>query len=617
MPDLKKAKALACLSQLCFFCMLGISVSVDAADNTSTKANAEDRALLAEAKSILQKVPTTTDLKPLLAQADALMDKVIDTVPIERPVPYIQAAVARRAVLFFGQISADQRAALSPLLKINPPFITKFLLMLKPQDDPVAVATQLIKLLSQRKDAVLTFSNLAVAISVVHDVPLKRQIVENEAKAPDSIAIFDYYVTQRKKMTFDIVQTPPQILIWMVDTTASIPEMQWALNRYASKRQVGRVYFEITYDKNHFYRGIPKKVTQVGFNLPNIRKYGGVCADQAYYAMAVSKAIGIPSCMAKGERSQVFHAWVGFLESKGKFTGWNFEHGRYAAYRHMRGTVTNPQTFENIPDSYVGLTAAWMGMTDQKRWETVAMTDALDRLVNQRMVGKNGAGQSDPSDQADSGAQQAQQAMTLFGAIHQRNPGYDRAWLLVGDLAQRGVLNTQQKSSVGGQLMRSIGKNYPDFTIAVLKKIIASVKDINEQEQLWQSAFREFGRRKELAAEILLARAHMWDQAGQTVKAGQYYLDILNQYANDGPFVIEALLRTEEQLKKAGLTARIPRLYQQTLARIFKPGKYNPQFRKLSNWYRVASLYHQRLLDAGLKSQAARVLQMIDKELKG
>src|SRR5205807_3987797 len=122
---------------------------------------------------------------------------------------------------------------------------------------------------------------------VVHhgDKPLERHINENTAKGADPIEIFDYYVKNESRMYFGIRNVPAELLAYVVDTTASVEEMGWALQKYAGDKEVGKRFFDVKYDYDNFRKGTPKKITTLGFTLPNILKYGGVCADQAYFAM--------------------------------------------------------------------------------------------------------------------------------------------------------------------------------------------------------------------------------------------------------------------------------------------------------------------------------------------
>ena len=505
-----------------------------------------------------------------------------------------QAAFEKRRIAFLKALPASQRETVESLLQKHQRLSRLLLFSIRPEDKPKGAASLLNKMAESRTEALEHFPTLVAAIVLVHDEPMERHVVENKAASPDPMQLLDYYIRHRKRLVMDPKRLPPGLCIWMVDTTASIDQMQWALKRYAGHRLVGKTYFDLAYDSRHFYRGIPKKVTQAGYTLANLKRYGGVCADQAYYAMTVGKAIGVPTAMAKGQRSQIFHAWVGFLQAGGNRAAWNFSEGRYRSYRNMRGVVLHPQTRKNVPDAQVALSASLYSLEDERRWDAVALTDALRQLIDSKQI-------------------EVERKLTLFDRILERNPFYTEAWFAIADLARSGQLNLDQKKQIAKKLMRHTGNRYPDFTMRVLKPMIASVELVDEQEKLWAAAYRLFAPRKELAAEVLMARAAMWQKQGQTATAGRLYEDVIKRYANAGPFVIEALKKTEQQLVQLGKAKAVPLLYKQTLERTRTPGKFAPQFRKLSNWYRVAVLYKKKLQAAGLDNEAEALQARIDK----
>ena len=67
-----------------------------------------------------------------------------------------------------------------------------------------------------------------------------------------------------------------ELLEYVVDTTASIDDMNWALAKYGGDRNVGHHFFDVPYDYDNYLHATPKKITTLGFTLPNILKYGGV-----------------------------------------------------------------------------------------------------------------------------------------------------------------------------------------------------------------------------------------------------------------------------------------------------------------------------------------------------
>jgi hypothetical protein len=104
-----------------------------------------------------------------------------------------------------------------------------------------------------------------------------------------------------------------------------------------------------------------------------------------------------------------------------------------------------------------------------------------------------------------------------------------------------------------------------------------------------------------------MSQAKMWLKTEKMEKAGQCYEDVINRYANAGPFVVDALGRAEQILRKAKDGRRILMLYEKARGQIEKPRDMAPEFARQSNYYRVGKLYAQRLQEAGLSNDAAKV----------
>ena len=71
------------------------------------------------------------------------------------------------------------------------------------------------------------------------------------------------------------------------------------------------------------------------YTFAEIRKEGGVCRDQAYYAANTAKVMGIPAVYAVGDGDRGPHAWVVSNDSE---TQWN----QINNYGYKTGTYANP-----------------------------------------------------------------------------------------------------------------------------------------------------------------------------------------------------------------------------------------------------------------------------------
>jgi hypothetical protein len=418
-------------------------------------------------------------------------------------------------------------------------------------------------------------------------------------------------------MFFGIRNVPPELLEYVVDTTASIDEMTWALNRYAGDRNVGRHFFDVPYDYDAFRKGTPKKVDTLGFTLPNILQYGGVCADQAYFAMEVGKAIGVPTAYDSGASGDVSHAWVGFLQTDGRNGWWNFETGRYQAYQGVRGSVTDPVTRKRIPDSYVSLLGELIGTKPVDRYNCVALTDAADQLVQWQKDGKTPEIAAPATDltglRPSPRKPDAATVLALIESALHQSAGYAPAWFTVRDLAAADQLTQADKSHWADLLLRLGAKRYPDFTLAILAPMVSTIPDPKEQDRLWANViFPLFQNRFDLAASVRMHEAEMWESHHQPDKAGLCYMDVVERYANAGPFIIDALRGAEKLLNETHRGDKVVTLYAQTWAKTKKPTDGAAQFMTQSNWYRVGKLYAKKLHAAGDERNA----RLVDAELE-
>jgi hypothetical protein len=394
--------------------------------------------------------------------------------------------------------------------------------------------------------------------------------------------------------------------------TGSIDELNWALAKYAHDDEIGKHFFDIKYDYTHFHTGAPKALTQRGFTLQNIMDCGGVCADQAYFAMEIGKAIGVPTAYASGASSNGSHAWVGFLQSNGRRGWWNFSSGRYDAYKGVKGRVMDPQTRQGISDSDVSLLAEIIDTKPLDRQTAVALVDAANRLLE---LEKNGTLPTIP-DGAPDGLRKTPRpanytaALAMIDSALKQYDGYAPAWFAIRDLATADRLSKVERRRWAERVIELGSIRYPDFTLNVVGPMIASVDDVKEQDQLWKNAFTIFQKRFDLAADIRMQQGAMWEAAKQPAKARECNQDVINRYANAGPFIRDALLAMERLIDESGKSGDVLKLYEVTWQHITPPKERNRNFAQ-SNWYQVGMRYVQKLTEAGDAAKARTVEDQI------
>ncbi|MBY0309486.1 MAG: hypothetical protein K2Q09_12150, partial [Phycisphaerales bacterium] len=406
---------------------------------------------------------------------------------------------------------------------------------------------------------------------------------------------------------------PAELLVYMVDPGAQLDELAWALDGYGGQREIGPRYAEIKYDNDHFERGKEKKVSAEGFTLQNIKRYGGICADQAHFASTVGKAVGVPAVVDAGQGQGVAHAWLGFLKVTTRGAEWNFDAGRYAEYEGVRGSVTDPQTDAPIPDGTLALTAETLNVAERVRWASTAMVDGARRLAKLAGAPVTAGlelpvtGLTRTSAPADRLAL-LKSSLTLFSA----NP---RAWNALRAMAADKELTLDQKKEWAGALQTMCGDRYPDFTLAILAPMVETIDDTGQQGAVWEALFRRWrGPRPDLAAEVLIEQGNMWDKAGDPARAYYSYTAAAYQFLTKSPSAVEALDLCEALLKKRNAGHQVLPMYAQAWKRLTKPDNAAQEFLMQSNWYRVGSRYCDLLEEDGQVNKADQVRKSLGED---
>lgn len=575
----------------------------------AAKAVSLDKMVTDRVKEVLDSVKSDADFPLAGANLTSLFDEVIAFAPAADSDAFREADFGTRLLFQVAQSPKGSRVELLDFLRANDQFAQTLVFLIKPENRLPELFGLLDRLRTKDGADLNRLASLAAAICVVHDKPLTDQVNENKATAADPVLIFEYFKSHEKSMLLPIAKMPPELLISVVNTTASIDDLNWALKKYGGDPKVGQRYFDVKYDYNHFRKGTPKKVTELGFTLPNILSYGGVCADQSYFAKNVGKAIGVPTTGVFGRNADVSHAWVGYVQTQGDQARWNFDSGHYAGYKGVRGTVRDPQTGQPMPDSSLALIAEASTTNAVSRRTAIAMTDAAVRLAS---IQKTASAFPHAGKTVITGCNPARQATTadrldLLEAGLRKCPSYAPGWKLVSAAAAAGELSLKDKQRWAKTLDALCGAKYPDFSLDILTPMVRSVDDIHEQDALWNSLFASFQKRPDLAAEIRFSQGAMWEKAGDKAKAWDCYQDIIKRFADDGPFTVDAAARCEKLLKDGSKDKDITPLYGNLWPKLSKPAGMAPEFRTQSNWFRVGSLYAARLESDGNRTKAEEV----------
>ncbi len=578
------------------------------------------------ARAELEKLVASGDFGAAQLALSDLLDRAIYHSTDKELDAIAEADAALRLVSQLAQVDRQTQGVLLPVLVEEEELARTLAMLVDPKDDVGGVYRTLATLVEAHgAKKVAAFDNLAAAICVVHDRPFSRRINENNAASMAPADILGYYAEHVRDMDIDPRVVPAELLIYVADTTASDEEMSWALQQYRRNTDVGARFFEIEYDEAYFRDPVknPKKLTESGeFTLQAIKEHGGVCADQAYFAMSVGKAKGVPTAYVTARGAEVGHAWVGFLELRGRRAGWNFDEGRYDAYQNIQGLVLNPQTGEQIPDSVLSMSGENATVEERELRVAQSACAAAQRLGLQRLSRGYAAPTSPPDGVARPGRftpreHSVESQLALLEAGLRIAPAEPAGWAVLKGLAERRDLTMKQMDEWTRVIDRLCGAKHPDFMVWVLEPMIASVEDTGDQSRLWGWLYTQLRSRPDLASRVLMSQGDLMRRTGDPGAAFNAYIEVVNKFANAGTSVVEALGTAEQMIRQEKGEDRqvverdVITMYQRAWRAIDRPRQMGGAFRTQSNWFKVGERLRGLYEEVGNDSQAGAIAKAL------
>lgn len=560
-------------------------------------------------KDVLVKADQSGDLSTACSSLELLCDRIAAHV-LGPTIDEIAFADTPRRVLEDIKKAPDARA-LFLCYQAHPKALESLAYLLRiEQSNRLPSYQALQKLIAVRAEKVNEFPDLAAAVAAVHETQFTRKINENTAKGSSAVEVFDFFIEHTSGMVLDPSSTPAEVLVYVVDSAATVNDLAWAREEYKDRKpDLGRCYFQIDYDYDHFLKGTPKKVTASGrFTLSSIHKHGGVCADQAHYAAHVGKAFGVPTAYVRGRGVDVSHAWIGQFEVAGRKSEWNFSAGRYDGYQNLRGDMPCPVTKQWVTDGEVALIAEFAKYTLSerrtaaalvdvaRRWASAPPKEALEPIPGMRQTTRVPRGSD------------MEGRLAVLRVAAETCPHDPGTWRAVAQEAKRGGMTKPQLKDWSNAMLRLTGTKYPDFSYEVLADMIATVADPAEQSSMWDWACNTFSRRPDLASAARLRQAAMWEKTGDPGRAWIAYDNIATRFANDSPDTVRAVekmlrLLSKNERRKENAVPMLERVWK----RIQPPTKMASQFSTQSNWFRVGKMLSDEYDSNGDKNRAETV----------
>ena len=235
-------------------------------------------------------------------------------------------------------------------------FSEEFFATLTPVDNPLEVLRILQRLHAAGPALFADYERLALAIAVVYDVPPPPTWPHGQVSAvrlprrlPDALEAFQHWTRlDRANVSAQRLRRLPSAeLKFVVDAAAPLGELTWAQRNVTPPlSELAQAYTMVKYREDRLRDG---RYVWPGpdYRLESILRDGGICVDQAYFAVHAGKARGVPTLFFRGAGLDGRHAWFGFLDANQK---WHLDAGRYAEQQFVTGLVFDPQTWRDLTD---------------------------------------------------------------------------------------------------------------------------------------------------------------------------------------------------------------------------------------------------------------------------
>jgi hypothetical protein len=392
---------------------------------------------------------------------------------------------------------------------------------LSPDDYAPGVLRALAQIRQEQPEKFAEYRSLALAIALVYDQKMPADWPHAQV-APAEVPIRDYrpadwfafwvQSNESQGSLTDLRSLSPEQAKFVVDAPLDASEYAWArANVRLSRADFAQAYDMITYDTKrladaqYVWPASP-------YTLAAIQKQGGICVDQAYFAMVAGKARGLPTLFFTGEGADGGHAWFGYLQSDNH---WEMDCGRYEDQKFATGEALDPQTWKRLSDHEL----AFLEGHFRAKPEYAA---SQDDLVMAGLL--EGQGQDAP----------AAAALDSALAVCPMNAA---AW---------------------------------DAKTAFLERTGAPAEALRAHHE---AAARQFASQPDLKAEHLAALAALARQTGDTAAASAYENQIISQNAGDrADLGVQTLAKQILDLAAAGQLDDAFKKYQQQVDDIGRNG---------------------------------------------
>ena len=491
---------------------------------------------------------------------------------------------------------------------------------------PKIALASLHELQAAEAKAVAAYPELAVAFASSRAM---RHYREQEAPMT-MVESFRWYTAPRTPFRYDLKLMPYELSRFLASTRLSLVERKWAVNTYRKHKDPARTYFDLKYDDDYYQKGVPKKISKLPYTLQNLRKVGGVCIDQGYYAAEICKAMGIPAVIVTGEGSSgIGHAWLARLKISrgGRSARWDTQTGRYQAHQYFSGDVTNPATGRSMHDSELTLAGAAAQLSLARREhadaavllakmvdkahvaEAEADLSVLAKLAatyNEAMADKRKHIKVAPVWSTAARKLDGKLVEDLIAKAIDRNLAERPAWELIIKLRKADRLDAKHLGRFFDTLVTKTAKSHPEYSCRMVMRIVPTIKDTTQRVGVYKRSLGVYGFRPDLQGKLLIALADDYRDRDVKDKALAMYGKAASECINVPEVVLKATKRAEELLAAMDQTGKAIQMYM-TLFSKTRPEKTASAFQQQTSHYQLGKRLAELLEAAGRAKDAAAV----------
>jgi hypothetical protein len=366
------------------------------------------------------------------------------------------------------------------------------------------------------------YRNLAVALAIVRDQPAPTWWPHSQVRHADVPLAskispadeFQFWVSsnEQQKLYTDLRKLDPEELKFVVDAPVDQSELVWAQKAtHFPRADYGRAFSSIRYREDRLTSGA-LDWNEGPYTLAAIQQKGGICVDQAYFAMLSGKAHGLPTLFFSGQGTDGGHAWLGYLQSEHR---WDMNCGRYLNQNYATGEALDPQNWLPITDHELASLAASFRRSPEY---TCSEADLAMAALFQNA--------GDPK----------RELAAIDGAIAD-SPNNDTAWASKGEYLDRTGAPAAEKQAFHIAAIKQFSNN-PDLQAShqkALADLARAAGDTAGAQSLESSIISQNRRfRSDLAVDAAAGQLSTMVQAGKFDDAMRTYRSLLGGIGRTG-----------------------------------------------------------------------------------